>query len=160
MALSIRLVFSYSSPESIIVSIMEPQNLEPKRNLTLDPDQISTISVHDVASSTTRRRNALTPASRSVAGNHPPVPKYFHSRKIKKGSVERPWLDKKDPREKWVNIIPIIGVFVGFAIGAYLIWDGLRHVINHEYCLLLDENWSEGFNDKIWIKEAEVGGFG
>jgi hypothetical protein len=34
---------------------------------------------------------------------------YFRSRRIKKGEVERPWLDKKDPREKWVTAFPIIG---------------------------------------------------
>lgn len=86
--------------------------------------------------------------------------KYFHSRRIKKGEIERPWLDKKDPREKWVWIIPLIGMFIGLSLAALLIYDGLKAVINHEYCPVLDEDFSRGFNTDVWTKEAEVGGFG
>ena len=69
-------------------------------------------------------------------------------------------MDKKDPREKWVTIIPIIGIVIGFALAVFLIYDGLQTVVNHTYCSVLDEDWSEGFNDKVWTKEVEVGGFG
>lgn len=86
--------------------------------------------------------------------------KYFHSRRVKKGEIERPWLDKKDPREKWVWIIPMIGMFIGLSLAALLIYDGLRAVINHEYCPVLDEDFSRGFDTNVWTKEAEVGGFG
>jgi hypothetical protein len=86
--------------------------------------------------------------------------RYFHSRRVKKGTVERTWLNKKDPKEKWVTIIPIIGIILGLGITGVLIWDGLRSVVNHVYCPVLDENWSNGFNTKVWTKEAEVGGFG
>lgn len=86
--------------------------------------------------------------------------KYFHSRRVKKGQIERPWLDKKDPREKWVWIIPLIGMFIGLSLAALLIYDGLRAVINHEYCPVLDEEFSRGFDTNVWTKEAEVGGFG
>ena len=88
------------------------------------------------------------------------LPQYFHSRRVKKGAVERPWMDKKDPREKWVTIIPLIGIFVGLGVSALLIWDGLRSVVNHVYCPVLIENWDHGFNNKVWTKEAELGGFG
>lgn len=86
--------------------------------------------------------------------------RYFHSRRVRKGEVERPWMDKKDPREKWVTIIPLIGLFIGFALAGFLVWDGLRTVTNHVYCPVLDEDWSNGFNEAVWTKEAEVGGFG
>lgn len=86
--------------------------------------------------------------------------KYFHSRRVKKGEIERPWLDKKDPREKWVWIIPMIGMFIGLSLAALLIYDGLKAVINHEYCPVLDEDFSRGFDTDVWTKEAEVGGFG
>ena len=74
--------------------------------------------------------------------------------------MERPWLDRKDPKEKWVTIIPLIGLGLGIALAGFLVWDGLRSVVNHTYCPVLDEDWSEGFNTKVWTKEAEVGGFG
>jgi hypothetical protein len=79
---------------------------------------------------------------------------------VKKGTVERPWMDKKDPKEKWVTIIPILGLIVGLGISGFLIWDGLRSVVNHVYCPVLIEDFSNGFNSKVWTKEAEVGGFG
>lgn len=86
--------------------------------------------------------------------------RYFHSRRVKKGEAERPWLQKKDPKEKWVTIIPLIGLFLGFGLAGFLVWDGMKTVINHTYCEILNEDWSGGFNDKVWRKEAEVGGFG
>jgi hypothetical protein len=86
--------------------------------------------------------------------------RYFHSRRIRKGEVEKPWLNKKDPREKWVTIIPLIGIFVGLAIAGFLVWDGLRTVVSHKYCVVLDEDWSGGINSKVWTKEVELGGYG
>ncbi|MCJ1408295.1 hypothetical protein MMC19_002369 [Ptychographa xylographoides] len=107
------------------------------------------------------RPESLRPSSSAVDLNQQILSqRYFHSRRVKKGEVERPWMDKKDPREKWVTIIPLIGMFVGFALAGFLIYDGLQTVVNHVYCPVLDENWSEGFNSKVWTKEVEVGGFG
>src|SRR5271154_1010823 len=39
--------------------------------------------------------------------------RYFHSRRIKKGEIDRPWTKTKDPREKWVTIIPLVGLLIG-----------------------------------------------
>lgn len=86
--------------------------------------------------------------------------RYFHSRRVKKGEIERPWTKVKDPREKWVTIIPIIGLLVGLGIAGFLIWDGLRTVVNHKYCPVYLDDFSNGLDLNIWTKEAEVGGFG
>lgn len=96
----------------------------------------------------------------TTAFQPPSQPRYFRSRRVKKGSVERPWLDRKDPKEKWVTIIPLLGILIGLCISGFLVWDGLRSVVNHQYCPVLVEDWSEGFNEKVWMKEAELGGFG
>jgi hypothetical protein len=85
--------------------------------------------------------------------------RYFKSRRVQKGSIERPWMNKKDPKEKWVTIIPLFGVLVGLAIAGLLIWDGLRTVVNHQYCEVLNENFTS-WNSNIWSKEVELGGFG
>lgn len=69
-------------------------------------------------------------------------------------------MDRKDPKEKWVTIIPLVGIFVGLALSGVLIWDGLRSVVNHNYCEILNEDFSNGLNSKVWTKEVEVGGFG
>ncbi|KAI4190933.1 MAG: hypothetical protein L6R41_000452 [Letrouitia leprolyta] len=86
--------------------------------------------------------------------------KYFHSRRVKKGEIERPWLDKKDPKEKWVTIIPLIGLALGFAFAGFLVFDGLKTVVKHDYCPVLVEDFSGGWDPKVWTKESEVGGFG
>lgn len=85
--------------------------------------------------------------------------RYFHSRRVKKGEVEKPWLDKKDPKEKWVTILPVIGILVGLGISGFLVWDGLRSVVHHKYCLVLEDNF-DSFDDTVWLKEVQVGGFG
>lgn len=91
-------------------------------------------------------------------GDQPP--KWFHSRRVKKRIAPRTWSDKKDPREKWVTILPILGILLGFAASGALIWDGLQTVVTHGYCQILNEDWSHGLDSSIWLKEAEVGGFG
>lgn len=87
-------------------------------------------------------------------------PRFFKSRRVRAEDIERPWLDKKDPRDKWLVILPCLGVLFGLCASALLVWDGLRTVINHSYCLILDEDFSNGLDPRIWTKEAEVGGFG
>lgn len=98
-------------------------------------------------------------AASTTGFQHQP-PNYFHSRRIKKGEIERPWLDKKDPREKWVTIIPVLGILLGIAVSAFLIYDGLQTVQTHSYCSIYEDDFSGGLNSKVWTKEVEVGGFG
>ncbi|KAF1991361.1 glycoside hydrolase family 16 protein [Aulographum hederae CBS 113979] len=86
--------------------------------------------------------------------------RWFHSRRVKKGTVDRPWMNKKDPKEKWVTIIPVAGILIGLIVSGVLIWDGLRSVVNHKYCQVLDEDFSAGLNSAVWTMESEVGGFG
>jgi len=86
--------------------------------------------------------------------------RYFHSRRVKKGEVEQPWKDKKDPKEKWVTIIPLIGIVIGLCIAGFLVYDGLASVVHHKYCPVLSDDFSGGLNTNIWTQEAEVGGFG
>lgn len=85
---------------------------------------------------------------------------YFRTRRIRKGEQERPWLNCKDPREKWVWIIPLIGILLGFVASGAQIYFGLQRISNHSYCSVLDEDWTNGFNEDVWTKEVEVGGFG
>ncbi|BFZ64386.1 hypothetical protein YB2330_005529 [Saitoella coloradoensis] len=83
----------------------------------------------------------------------------FVSRRLK-GPVEKPWLLEEDPREKWVSIIPIIGIVVGFIAAGLLIWDGIRGVAHHKYCPVLIDDFQNGLNTSIWTHDVELGGFG
>jgi hypothetical protein len=86
--------------------------------------------------------------------------RYFHSRRVRKGEVEKPWLAKADPKEKWVTILPILGIILGLGISGFLVWDGIRSVVKHKYCLVLEDTFKGGLDESIWTKEVEVGGFG
>ncbi|KAK1487708.1 hypothetical protein CaCOL14_012748 [Colletotrichum acutatum] len=87
--------------------------------------------------------------------------RYFHSRRIRKEDIEKPWLDKADPKEKWVTIIPIVGIFIGLAVSGFLVWDGIRSVVKHKYCPVLIEDFSgSSLDTNIWTQEVQVGGFG
>ncbi|KAL1304605.1 hypothetical protein AAFC00_003574 [Neodothiora populina] len=104
----------------------------------------------------TPESEAITPAPKA----NPFATPFFHSRRVKKGELEKPWLGKKDPRERWVNIIPCIGILLGLCLTGFLIYNGLQTVSNKQYCVVFEDDFSNGFNEKIWMKEAEVGGFG
>lgn len=132
-----------------------PSPNTPNRPGSPDNEAITPIGTNPFTTPFLSRQN-----SRRGSSNASLEPKYFHSRRVQKGTVEQPWRNKKDPKEKWVTIIPVLGILAGLGITGFLIWDGLRSVVNHVYCPVLDENWSNGINTMIWTKEAEVGGFG
>lgn len=100
------------------------------------------------------------PSKRSSVTGIPSSKTYFRSRRVKKGEVAQPWKDLKDSREIWVTLIPLMGVLVGLALSGLLVWDGMQTVVNHQYCQVLDETFSNGFDTGVWIKEAELGGYG
>jgi hypothetical protein len=99
-------------------------------------------------------------ASSALGNRYDGGQRYFHSRRVRKGEVEKPWTKNADPKEKWVTILPILGIVIGLGISGFLVWDGLRSVVKHNYCLELEENWSNGINPSIWQKEVQVNGFG
>ena len=82
----------------------------------------------------------------------------FKSRLNKKG-VEKPWLQEKDPREKWVTILPLTGVLIGCGLAAYLGYNGWSSVETHKFCLVYEDNF-DNFNQDVWQHEIQVGGFG
>lgn len=86
--------------------------------------------------------------------------RYFHSRRVRKEDIQKPWLEKSHPKEKWVTILPIIGILIGLGISGFLVWDGYRSVVQHQYCLVLDDDFSSGLDSNVWTKEVEVGGYG
>lgn len=54
-----------------------------------------------------------------------------------------------------------MGIFIGLALGAYLVYDGWTSIPEHEYCLIYEDDFSSGIlNEDVWTKEAEVGGYG
>lgn len=90
-----------------------------------------------------------------------PGPRYFQSRRVQKGDIEKPWLAKHDPKEKWVTILPIIGIIIGLGLSGFLVWDGYNSVVKHNYCpVLLTDDFGSGLDESVWTKEVQVGGYG
>ncbi|KAH7393274.1 concanavalin A-like lectin/glucanase domain-containing protein [Cadophora sp. MPI-SDFR-AT-0126] len=88
--------------------------------------------------------------------------KYFRSRRIRKDDAgHEPPTFKKDPKEKWLCIIPMLGLFTGLAITGVMIYLKIGRLATHDYCPVLDDDFSSGLlNKNIWTAENEVGGFG
>lgn len=91
-----------------------------------------------------------------------PRPTYFRSSRVRTKDIRKPWLlEARDPRENWLTWMPIIAVSLGLCVSGVLVWDGWRRVINHKYCLVLDENFDGGeLNPDIWSYELQTGGWG
>lgn len=86
---------------------------------------------------------------------------YFRSRRIRKADVKKPWLSQPEhPREKWVMWIPVVGMTIGLFLAAFLVWDGWHSVIDHDYELIYDDDFSNGLDRSIWEPEIQVGGYG
>ncbi|KAH8886395.1 concanavalin A-like lectin/glucanase [Thozetella sp. PMI_491] len=101
-------------------------------------------------------------SSSAIGGGRYDAPgqRFFHSRRVKKDEVEKPWTKNVDPKEKWVTILPVIGILIGLAISGFLVWDGIHSVVKHNYCLVLADDFSGGLNEDVWTKEVQLGGFG
>ena len=68
---------------------------------------------------------------------------------------------KKDPKEKFLWIIPLSGVLIGLAITGIMIYLKIGHLSSFQYCSILDDDFSSGqLNPNIWQAEQQVGGYG
>ena len=83
----------------------------------------------------------------------------FRSRRIVKGTIDRPELRQKDPRRIWITLFPVVGFLAGIFIIGYLSWSGYSSVSKHKYCKVFVDDFSNGFNPDIWQKQVETGGF-
>ncbi|EXJ84344.1 hypothetical protein A1O3_05011 [Capronia epimyces CBS 606.96] len=87
---------------------------------------------------------------------------YFRSRRVRDGERDTSWLQQnKDPRQKWLSIIPLAGLFLGFCVAGVYIYLGYRSVPVNSYCLVYEDDFSAPhLNKDVWLQEVQVGGFG
>jgi hypothetical protein len=86
---------------------------------------------------------------------------YYRSRRIIKNENSKPPVFKKNPNEKWLWIIPLIGFLVGLAVTGVLIFMTIHGRVIHKYCSVLNEDFSTGtLNPQIWMQEVQLGGYG
>lgn len=55
----------------------------------------------------------------------------------------------------------MVGVMLVIALGlsAFIAWDGAKNVKNHDYCLVMEDNF-ETFNTDNWSHEVQLDGMG
>lgn len=100
------------------------------------------------------------PGSRASSVHRRNPPTYFKTRRLEKDfKIDKPWLKVKDPRRKWANILPLLGLFIGCLIGAAIIWGRVRQIENLEFCMVYEDDFSSGLDGDIWTKEAQIDGF-
>lgn len=92
-------------------------------------------------------------------GGGPPH-SYFRSRRVLKDEVVKLPSHKKVPKERLENWLPILGIIIGLSICGYLIYNGISSVPHHQYCVILDDDFSSGYNHDVWTEEIQVGGYG
>ncbi|KAL2690608.1 concanavalin A-like lectin/glucanase domain-containing protein, partial [Phyllosticta citricarpa] len=97
----------------------------------------------------------------SIQGNGGNQP-YFRSRRTPKGSIETPRASGKSSKDKWLWIIPVIGLLAGVAISGVLVYLQIAdNLASKQYCSILNEDFSSGRLDpSIWETEVRLGGFG
>lgn len=84
----------------------------------------------------------------------------WRSHRLAPGEVyEKPWKEEKIPRRSWERVIFALGCIVGCIVGGYLVYSAWASVTNDEYCLILDDHFSNIDTD-VWNYEVERGGFG
>lgn len=109
--------------------------------------------------STNSFSTASTAYVKQITKVPPPKSKYFKSRRINKDELDIAWLQKQG--YDWIGtILPILGSIIGFTIASVLIWNKTRGIVNANYCPVLIEDWSNGFNENVWMKEVQTDGFG
>jgi hypothetical protein len=76
------------------------------------------------------------------------------------GTYDQPWLkDRRNRRDRYGNYIIYAFAVVGLGLSAVLCWDAARKVVNHDYCLVLDEQF-EQLDNSVWNREVQTDGFG
>ncbi|KAK4685148.1 protection of telomeres protein 1, partial [Tremellales sp. Uapishka_1] len=85
--------------------------------------------------------------------------KPFQSTRLK-GEIYKPWLEKKDPAQRWARWITIGSIILGFAIAGIICWDGYNSVPNlGKICSVLNDDFSNGIDPNTWTREVRLDGY-
>ncbi|KAF2021808.1 glycoside hydrolase family 16 protein [Aaosphaeria arxii CBS 175.79] len=105
------------------------------------------------------RQSSYFPSS-GANGVYPARRRKFKSARLVAGEYdEKPWADSKHPKLKWERAIFYGSVGIGVVIGAVICYFAYASVTNHEYCLILEDNFAS-IDKNTWSYEIQRGGFG
>ncbi|KAJ5612463.1 hypothetical protein N7510_005657 [Penicillium lagena] len=75
------------------------------------------------------------------------------------GEFEKPWLQGGKRIPNWDSIIFYTCVSIAIAVSTYICYNSYVTVPRHEYCLILDDDFST-LNLDVWSHEVQLNGFG
>ncbi|KAK2740536.1 hypothetical protein FQN57_006039 [Myotisia sp. PD_48] len=115
--------------------------------------------INPFSDSNTPSLRAISYASDTPSAIRAPPRRQFKSYRLN-GEYERTWLDDKRLKKTRVGKYIIWGfVVAGLALSAYINFNVTQKVKRHEYCLILDDQFST-LDTKIWNHEVQINGFG
>ncbi|KAJ5593911.1 uncharacterized protein N7459_000119 [Penicillium hispanicum] len=99
----------------------------------------------------------------SAVEAEPQAPAARHRRRFQTsrliGEFEKPWLHDTKRSPNWDTIIFYTCVVIALAISGYICWHAYTDVPQHEYCLILDEDFKT-LDTRVWNHEVQLGGYG
>ncbi|KAF2643361.1 putative gram-negative bacteria binding protein [Massarina eburnea CBS 473.64] len=97
----------------------------------------------------------------TVSSSEPQVRKRkFKTARLVPGEYdEKPWALEKHPKLRWERAIFYGSCGLGVAIGAFICYQAYSSVTNHDYCLVMSDDFTT-INKDAWSFEVQRGGFG
>ncbi|KAL2210724.1 concanavalin A-like lectin/glucanase [Sarocladium strictum] len=120
--------------------------------LSRRPGVSRAVSGHNVAGSV----SGSYVGSRLSAESHVGPRRRFRSSRLV-GDFEKPWLNSGKREINWDSIIFYTCIAIGLGIGGFLCWKETQGVPNHDYCLIMDDQFQNMDN---WNHEVQMNGFG
>lgn len=94
-----------------------------------------------------------------TSAQNQPRRRKFKSARLTPGEYdEKPWA-LKHPKLKWERTIFYGSIALGVAIGAFICYLAYAGVTNHQYCLIMEDDF-QSINTDVWSYEIQRGGFG
>jgi hypothetical protein len=90
-----------------------------------------------------------------------PMPSSRLAEKLTK--EDKPWMTKKEPRQRISYWLTLSMVVIGIACSAIVIyfgWIGVRQIKDDQLCLVLEDNFNSLDLTSTWTRDVELGGFG
>lgn len=148
------------APASTPKSIMKPQRSSAHSSMSqvLPPVGFAPAPVSAMATpaySETGSENVRYPFPEMGGAKH-----RFKSYRLK-GEYEKPWLaDPAVKKTRWNNVIVGTFMFLGIAAAGVVCYFMSAPYIQPDFCLIYDDDFSNGLDKSIWRHEVQLDGYG
>lgn len=103
-----------------------------------------------------------TAISEQYLGTSTPRQRRYKSARLV-GEFETPWLQHSQNANRWRELLDrvifYLAIIIGIGIGFFLCYRSYRSVPSHDYCLIMDDNFTTLDLD-VWTRYVQLDGFG